>query len=136
MTDQPQVDNLQGANKTPVVEQLPSSLQLDYKQPGPETGSTAIDLRKFADQQKAAEDPLIQALMQGMKKNVSPQIDNQSAPIVKEEPKVQIQEAKPVKEQQGFLTPFVSGFNNLLAGIWNALKSLVPMKPQTGAGPA
>jgi len=29
--------------------------------------------------------------------------------------------------------PFINGFNNAIDGIWNALKSLVPMKPQTGA---
>ena len=38
-------------------------------------------------------------------------------------------------QQPGFLMPFVNGINGLMNNIWNAIKSLVPMKPQSRAGP-
>lgn len=38
-----------------------------------------------------------------------------------------------INQSKGFLMPFINGFNGLVGSIWEALKSLIPMK-QTGTG--
>ncbi len=132
MTDQPPVDNPQSANLGRPVERDPNLLQFKQKIPGDESGSTPVNLKEFQGEQTKSDDVLIQALMQGMKEGRPESLSNQ--PVVKaQEAEVKVQEPKPPKQQQGFLAPFVNGFNGLLEGIFNALKSLLPMKPQTGA---
>lgn len=126
MNDQPQVDNPQDAKLGLPIEKGENPFPLDSKQPGPETRSTALDLKNLSEQQKATDDPLIKALMQGMKKEKSP------LPPIENQPEKKIEAKKNITDRQGFLMPFVNGFNGLIEGIWNALKSLIPMKPQTG----
>ena len=111
MNDRPQVDNPQSVSLRPPAENIKSPFSLDSKRPGPETRSTPVNLKDFAEQQTTADDPLIQALEK-------------------------IEKTKPDKQQQGFLAPFINGFNNSIEAIWNAIKSLIPMKPQTGTGSA
>ena len=128
MNDRPQVDNPQSVSLRPPAENIKNPFSLDSKRPGPETRSTPVNLKDFAEQQTTADDPLIQALVKNMESEKSPPINNQ--PVKK------IEKTKPDKQQQGFLTPFVNGFNNSIEAIWNAIKSLIPMKPQTGTGSA
>src|SRR3989338_5881234 len=67
MNDQPQVDNPPGVGLGLPGEKVKNPFLLDSKQPGPETGSTPVNLKNFAEQQTTANDPLIQTLMQEIK---------------------------------------------------------------------
>jgi hypothetical protein len=120
MSDQPQIDNPQDINLRFPLEKNQNFSPLDLEQPGPETGSTAFDLNKISGKQGGQDEKLIQALMQDIQNEKPPPIDKK--PELKTEPK------KNIDQQRGFLTPFVNGINGLLDGIWNALKSLIPMK--------
>jgi len=138
MNDHPQVDNPQGIVRSS-TEKKRNLFSLNSKQPGAETGSTALDLKNLSEQQKAKEEQLMQALMQGMKEEKSPIPPIKLQPEKNIEPKKTTATITPKNNQlaqRGFLMPFVNGFNNFLEGITNALKSLIPMKPQTGGGTA
>lgn len=126
MNDQQQVDNPPDISLKFPAEEVRTTFSSDSRLPGPETGSTPINLKDFTQQQAKTDDLLIQALMKDINSEESPPINNQPAKKV---------EVKKISNQQkGFLANFVNGFNNFFEGIWNGLKSLVPMKPQTGAG--
>lgn len=136
MNDHPQVDNPQGIVRSS-VEKKRNLFSLDSKQPGAETGSTALDLKNLSEQQKTKEDQLMQVLMQGIKEEKSPIPPMKVQPEKNIEPKKTSATSTPKNNQsvqKGFLMPFVNGFNNFLEGFTNALKSLIPMKPQTGGG--
>jgi len=125
MNDQPQVDNPQKPDLGFIAKTEKNLPKLESKKPGLESGSTILDLKKISDEQRSEDDQLVKTLMQG--------IQDEKPPVSKNsEPK--IQQKRNVSQQQGFLMPFVNGINSLMDGIWNALKSLIPMKPQTGAG--
>ena len=51
MNDQPQVDNPPGVGLGLPGEKVKNPFLLDSKQPGPETGSTPVNLKDFAEQQ-------------------------------------------------------------------------------------
>ena len=78
MNDQPQVDNPPGVGLGLPGEKVKNPFLLDSKQPGPETGSTPVNLKNFAEQQTTANDPLIQTLMQEIK---------EKKPVVENKPK-------------------------------------------------
>lgn len=120
MNDQLQVDNSLVANLALPIEKNKIPFRLDSKQPGPETGSTALDLKRINEQQAATDDPLMQSLIRD--------ITNEKPPPINNLPAKKIKETKLNKQQQGFLMPFVNGINSLMDGIWSALKSLIPMK--------
>lgn len=123
MNDQPQVDNPQKPNNIESTFKKNNFSQLESKQPGPESGSTPLDLKELSSQQEGENDRLVKALMQG--------IQNENPPTVvdkKLEPKMKDLPKKNISQQRGFLMPIVNGFNGVINGIWGALGSLIPMK--------
>lgn len=126
MNDQPQVDNFQRPDLRSIAKTEKNFPELESKKPGLESGSTALDLNKISNKQGSEDDQLMKALIQD--------IQNEKPPSINKNPEPKIQPKRDVSQQQGFLTPLVNGINGLMDGIWSALKSLIPMKPQTGAG--
>lgn len=99
----------------------------DMDRAGERTHSTPLDSEKLNHLQKkdSKEDEfMMQALRDSLedKKNIEP----------KKTDVINIPKNNLVV-QQGFFMPFINRFNNTIEGIWNALKSLIPIKPQTGA---
>lgn len=116
----------------------------DMERPGKRTHSTPLNHEKMIDlqEEKSKGDELImRALRDSLNNNQNggrPDADRIAPHLEKKiEPKKPVVTNISTKNnpalQQGFLMPFVNGFNNIIEGVWNALKSLVPMKPQTGA---
>lgn len=150
MNDRPGADNLRNMDQAP--QKITHTPLSNMEAPGRMTHSTPLNReRMIADLQNPGrskeDDLMMKALMDNLKADNSPgqEMPNPSNLIEKkimidqpiEQPKIKKNSPKKdISQQKGFLMPFVNGFNNIIDGIWNTLKSLVPMKPQTGGGTA
>lgn len=137
MIDSPHVDNLfkpdvspRNVNHTPLQ---------NIERPGNRNGSTPLGEKMMALQhQESPEEAFLMKSLQEslLDQNRNPKSAKPELIEKKIEPK-KIDMSNVIKSnpdaQQGFLMPLVNRFNNVIEGIWNALKSLIPMKPQTGA---
>jgi hypothetical protein len=116
--------------------------------PGPRMHSTPLNREKMManlqnDETSEGDKLMMKALMDNLKAgDKEPELPNPSSSMERkakvnqpiEQPKtINVSPKKDISQQRGFLMSFVNGFNNIIEGVWNALKSLVPMKPQTGA---
>lgn len=137
MIDSPHVDNLNRPDVPP--RNLNHTPLPNFDRPGNRNGSTPLGEKMTVLQQQ--ESPEEAFLMKSLQESLldqkrNPKSDQPELIEKKIEPK-KPDASNAIKNnpdmQQGFLMPLVNGLNNTIEGIWKALKSLVPMKPQTGA---
>lgn len=141
MNDSPQVENLMRPDVAHNKNNFTSLPDMD--RPGKKNGSTPLGEKMTNLQdQKSPEDDFMMKIFQKSLEDQQKLKEKNINPPVQELVEKNIEPKKPITTdtpknnpviQQGFLMPLVDGFNNAIDGIWNALKSLVPMKPQTGA---